>query len=145
MVKKKYCRGCVYRGNQHEKGYECNYCFLTGRSRLARTTPEQKEAGECPVREVGARHRGVPEKGLARPPRITRDRLRALYDRGLNDHEIASEAGCSESLVFRWRHDEERLPANYGPGGKQIPLSALRATSPQGEAGQRGHQEKGCL
>ena len=118
IVKKKYCWKCIYRGRLQKEGFECNYCFLTGHSRLARTSPEQRAAGECPVREEGKQRKGVPQKGLARsyPFKVDRIKLRTLYDRGLNDAEIAREIGCSESTVFNWRHENE-LPANAKKGG----------------------------
>ena len=108
----------MYRGKKHEQGYECNYCFLTGHSRLARTTPEQRAAGECPVRAVGKRKKGVPQKGLARsyPYKADRVLLRTLYDRGLSDGEIGRTAGCSASAVYYWRHAND-LPANTSKGG----------------------------
>ncbi len=38
------------------------------------------------------------------------EQLRALYDKGLTDREIAEAAGCSKYTVEAFRH-RERLPA----------------------------------
>ncbi len=41
--------------------------------------------------------------------------LRRLYDAGLNDQQIASEANISSTTVWKWRQ-KNNLPANVKPG-----------------------------
>lgn len=60
----KQCKGCKYRRHDGygNLGWYCGYMFYTGLSRLAQTSPEDRESGRCPVRVVGR-----PTRTIVRP------------------------------------------------------------------------------
>jgi hypothetical protein len=131
MPKKKsdyYCPlvGCRYhtaRQNHWEVG-DCNYLEITGHSKLGRMTPEQREQysrGEipCPCFDPGRARKIRTGNDYVFPRRHKPGKERAvermLYDRGLNDYEIARAIGVRSSAVWLWRRNEG-LPPNAGVG-----------------------------
>ena len=118
MVTKK-CRKCKYRGTLSsaigESGPCCDYCFLTGHSRL-KLPP--REDGTCPAFEEGERLRIYVKPTLVqrnpRPPKMKyrHEQLLSLYRQGLNDAQIAAEVGAVPSTVRKWRL-RCGYPSNY--------------------------------
>lgn len=142
----KQCASCRYRGSVSSSrgttGPCCDYCFLTGHSRLLLPP---REDGTCPAYEEGERARVIVAPTLVsyktpvrhRPMKFSHEALLSLYAQGLNDSQIAKEIRAVPSTVRKWRH-RNGLPTNYRPGGaggggKTPHPSAAPTPSPQGE------------
>ena len=104
------CIVCEFAGEK----LECNYCWITGRCRTA--MPKRPDGG-CPAFKRGKPARGESFAGREvtplRKPRKTkysREQLRELWERGLNDREIADEMGCAERTISTWRMREGLPP-----------------------------------
>lgn len=52
MVSSMKCLGCAYLSHDGygDLGWYCSYLIVTGLSRLAQMTPEDRASGRCPVR-----------------------------------------------------------------------------------------------
>ena len=92
----------------------CGYSLMTGHTKLG--LPKRAD-GRCP-----AFKRGEPAKGESfagrevtplkkpRKTKYSREQLQDLWERGLNDREIADEMGCAERTVSTWRRREGLPP-----------------------------------
>lgn len=113
MIPPETCQGCRYYAFNNSIGFYCDYAFMRGHTRLAQTTREELRAGRCPVTEPGIRETVVmrprvhpyDEPRMATGNRYHYDRtlFRKLWAAGHTDQEIAEQAGCSVTVVFRWR------------------------------------------
>lgn len=144
MVKRSLCRKCWHwRRYGGWLGPHCGYLTDTGKCRLTQMTPEQRRSGECPVFEAGKPKRVIVKpfiEGSCRLARLTegppmyvapkykldQEKLRALYDRGLTDREIAEEMGCARDSVRLWRKRTE-LPPNGNKAKRRVDWDAVRA------------------
>ncbi len=120
------CERCMFRA-QAGAAYQCDYCAITGHTRLA-APPET-----CRHFQAGARIERNQENKAAFVEATPRPKVRrggsqpkydwgygrALYDQGKNDVEISRELGCAPDTVHRWRR-KLGLPANAGPRGKHV-------------------------
>lgn len=112
------CLGCKHLAGDTTCGYH-----LTGRTRLSQGV----KGSPCELFDGKGR-----KKQLERAERKRRrsenrriypvEKIRALYEQGLRDTEIARTMGCSLSIICDWRN-RENLPKNKKPGGPE----ALRA------------------
>lgn len=128
----KSCKGCRYRSHLGILGKGCCYLLETGRSRLGQMTPEQRKAGECPVRMEGILpvrivrpkvHAYAIDKRTVTKRRMTYDpdQMLTLYDQGKTDGEIAESVGCAKDTVMKWRRrkgltpnvNKPKTPINY--------------------------------
>lgn len=118
------CASCRYRGTLSsavgENGPCCDYCFLTGHSRLLLPP---REDGICPGYKEGERERVIVaptvtarKKPKHRPMKFSHEAMLSLYAQGLNDAQIAKELRAVPSTVRKWRR-RNSLPTNYRPGG----------------------------
>lgn len=137
-------RKCEYRGgtisgvNVDVGEHPCDYGSRTGKSRTKtlmerygkkRVDAEIRRLLECencpfykPIRQgrkgagvtAGAAAPQVENRG-SRRPKVDKSRFRELYDKGLNDKQIAKETGVTDSTVWQWRH-ENKLEANAREG-----------------------------
>lgn len=138
-------RKCEYRGgtisgvNVDVGEHPCDYGSRTGKSRTKtlmeqqgkkRVDAEIRRLLECencpfykPIRQgrkgagvtAGAAAPQVENRG-GRRRTVDKSRFRELYDKGLNDNQIAKETGVNNSTVWQWRH-ENKLEANARGGG----------------------------
>lgn len=58
---------------------------------------------------------GAPPPTRKKRKRMNQQEARILYDKGMNDREIAERLGASPSGVYAWRY-RNGLPANTGTG-----------------------------
>lgn len=58
---------------------------------------------------------GAPSPTRKKRKRLNQQEARMLYDKGMNDHEIAERLGASPGGVYAWRY-RNGLPANTGIG-----------------------------
>lgn len=114
MVKAE-CRECKYRGmlEYPEMAY-CDYSLKTGHTKLS--LPKRKD-GLCPAFNNGKKEQGerfasreVTPLKKPRKTKYSREQLRELWERGLNDREIAEEMGCAERTISTWRRREGLPP-----------------------------------
>lgn len=138
-------RKCEYRGgtisgvNVDIGEHPCDYGSRTGKSRTKtlmeqqgkkRVDAEIRRLLECencpfykPIRQgrkgagvtAGAAAPQVENRGGSRRPKVDKSRFRELYDKGMNDKQIAKETGVTDSTVWQWRH-ENKLEANAREG-----------------------------
>lgn len=89
--------------------HRCDYASITGHTRMA-VPPEKCISYEPEKGEMGE---------LIRKTRAKPDWAAAmiLYERGMNDAEIAAQMGCSRYTVQGWRY-RNKLHANCGKGKK---------------------------
>lgn len=120
----KQCASCRYRGSVSSSrgtiGPCCDYCYLTGNSRLLLPP---REDGTCPAYEEGERARVIVapmvtarKEPKPRKMKFSPEAMLSLYAQGLNDSQIANELRAVPSTVRKWRR-RNGLPANYRPGG----------------------------
>lgn len=137
-------RKCEYRGgtisgvNVDVGEHPCDYGARTGKSRTKtlmerygkkRVDAEIRRLLECencpfykPIRQgrkgagvtAGAAAPQVERRG-GRRRTVDKSRFRELYDKGMNDKQIAKETGVTDSTVWKWRH-ENKLEANAREG-----------------------------
>lgn len=136
----KSCKGCRYRSHLGILGRGCAYLLYTGRSRLGQMTPEQRKAGECPVRMEGilpvriVRPKvhaydidKIPSNGPAKMRKMLydSDQMLTLYDQGKSDGEIAEAVGCAKDTVQKWRR-RKCLTPNVNPPRRPIDYEMVR-------------------
>ena len=78
MVNQEQCAGCRYRLRSWDLGPHCGYMQITGKSRLAAMSREDRESGRCPVKATGKSR--VP--GPVRPRVHKYDQIIRLERRG---------------------------------------------------------------
>lgn len=114
MVKEE-CAACMYQGVfEYPVMNYCGYSLMTGHTKLGL---KKRADGRCP-----AFKRGEPAKGESfagrevtplkkpRKTKYSREQLRELWERGMNDREIADEMGCAERTISTWRRREGLPP-----------------------------------
>lgn len=118
MVDAKLCEQCRWRG-YIDADLCCDYMYITGH---ARTVLPPREDGGCPVFEAGEREfSGIvqtllpPTKNVVKRTMVYDEAImRAAYDNGGTDKEIAEAVGCGKSTVWKWRQFRG-LPPNLAP------------------------------
>lgn len=105
--KKDKCATCVYR-TRPGLLYKCDYASMTGHTRLA--VPPEKCRHYTPEGKAPER------KTRTRPDW---DAAMILWERGMNDAEIAAQMGCSRYTVQGWRY-RNKLHANCGKGKRIV-------------------------
>ena len=148
MVNRKTCRKCWHWRRSGALGPFCGYHIDTGKCRLPQMTREQIESGECPFYEAGKPRKTIVRPFVVSPDplaslaygrlratpgklRYDEDKLLTMYDKGMNDAEIARELGCAKDTVFRWRKRME-LPPNGNNSHYSIDWERIRALYEQG-------------
>lgn len=138
--KKVKCERCVFRA-QASAGYRCDYCAITGHTRLAvppekclhfqkgeRIDRSEEKAAPLGVEALRTMGRQSRKSRGGSKPKYDWERGRQLYAQGKNDREIGKELGCDPHTVYLWRK-KSGLAANAGARGKTV-----RQVS-QGESG----------
>ena len=112
-----FCRKCRFRGFfDYDTQVCCNYLWITGKPRILLPP---REDGRCPAYEEGDQEYSqitqiavkVPTDRPMYKTQYVKEQMKALYDKGMIDREIAAEMKCHEKTVALWRR-KEGLPAN---------------------------------
>lgn len=88
------CETCLYHGRRTDS---CDYILVTGERRGAPVKNCNRYASNKQAKELAAY---FARTGILRP---SDEELLKLYEKGLNDAEIAVALGKSKALVARWR------------------------------------------
>ncbi len=101
------CQGCIYLDQD-------NTCGYWHKAKVTRTKLGIKtgRTGGCALYRGG---------GLETPGRSSTDydyRVLELYQKGLDDPDIAAATGHSRAAIYGWRH-RHGLPPNGKPGDKK--------------------------
>ena len=120
---------CRFRGSLDGE-IICDYIQISGKSRIARIAPEDRDK-PCQFfergRKVMLKFKPVTDSTKQAPRfRFDQRKMRALYDQGLSDHQIAREMGCTDSGVKKFR-ERNKLAANYKAGGGRVEDPSLRS------------------
>ena len=120
ILKKYTCErtDCRYYNPRTELG-ACNYMMITGKSKIAQLSAEERKRGDCHLYDPAPVAEAPPETVRAKDhkygyeaakaavkPRAESERsrrMRELYEQGLNDCEIAEAMGITSASVWWWR------------------------------------------
>src|SRR5690606_14779715 len=100
-----------------------------------------RQAGPRPMRAYLA-GRGVRSQKTGCLMAVDETLLRALYDEGLLDDEVAARVGVSRHAVGRWRR-RNGLPANGGNAARARAAQRAEPPPPVSETDQIRHTESG--
>lgn len=108
-----YKTRCRYNQGPEHKDGSCNYCLVTGRSRIAQHPEGERLPKYCRLYAPGDKLRMTPEKIAVLPrsgetpthsfPKYDWAEAEILYRHGARDAEIAEKLECSIQAVRYWR------------------------------------------
>ncbi len=146
------CVTCAYRAEGYGNVGTCDYLGITGHARQLISPEAGKNctAWEPRVKAEEKKKRVPPPPPVPKEStvKVIRAQMRALYDRGLCDAEIALEVGRSKAAVYHWRHRESLPPNGSRDGGSAERAQQLRTKMRQlydkGLVDQQIAQQLGC-
>ena len=94
-------RDCKYRCDYLKETGNCNYCEITGHTKLSQLSPEDRAKYRCDKCQF---YEPIETHKRSRRRTVDYDRISKLYDEKLNDAEIAQRCNCCEGTVSSWRH-----------------------------------------
>lgn len=138
-------RDCRYRCSG-ATGNNCDYIFITGKSRSAQLPPDKRDPSVCPLYDPGDRE-NIPRTKILLPnsrrSRIDWDMARELYEGGATDRKISEALECPANTVAAWRRSN-RLPAHKELPGPIYDWKLARELYEQGLLDEQIAERLGC-